>query len=87
MTAKKVFEGIAELNLLITGIILVILFCLLANTEASVIKFILSGVGLFINIIKKKTISKDDKDSQNSANWLITGFSFALMYYTFGLFC
>ena len=87
MTAKKVFGDIAEFNVVISVVIMIILFCLVANTEASVIKFILSGIGLTINIMKKKTIDKKDEDAQNNVNWMITAFVAVAMYCTFGLFC
>jgi len=87
MTAKKVFEGFSEFNYVISVVIMIILFCLVANTEASAIKFILSGVGLTINLMKKKTIDKSNKEAVSNLNWTITAFVAVIMYCTFGLFC
>jgi len=87
MTAKKVFEGFSEFNYVISVVIMIILFCLVANTEASAIKFILSGVGLTINLMKKKTIDKSNKEAVSNLNWTITAFVAVTMYCTFGLFC
>lgn len=87
MTAQNVFKEIIGFNVAITVVILIILFCLITNMEASVAKLVLSVVGLTVNLMKKKNTSKDDKIAQDNVNWLITGFVILVMYHIFNLFC
>jgi Na+/H+ antiporter NhaD/arsenite permease-like protein len=87
MTVKNVFKNIAEFNVVVTIVIAIIFAFLVKNTDASVIKFCLSVIGLVINIMKKRTLDKSDKEAHDNINWMITGFACGVFYCTFCLFC